>query len=109
MDSLRKEFGEIIAHLVTASKAVKIGLLSSNLKKLGVFFGEFQTFGFLLPILISCLNSNDVELKCIFFKGISEVCAVTGQRCIKPMLPCLLPEIYGKFFSENRQGANNGA
>lgn len=95
MDGLRREFGEIITQMVTASKSVKIALLSSDLKKLGAFFGEFQTFAFLLPILISCLNSNDSELKRTFFRNISQVCSAAGPICVKPILPCILPEIYG--------------
>jgi hypothetical protein len=67
-----------------------------------VFFGEFQSFGFLLPILISCLNYNDPELKRAFFRNIGGICDVTGGKCVRMILPCIMPEIYG--MREWRQG-----
>jgi hypothetical protein len=84
-----------MAHIVSASKAVKIGFISSDLKKLAIFFGEFQSFGFLFPILISYLNYNDSELKGNFFRNIGGICCVAGEKCVRMILPCILLEIYG--------------
>ena len=57
---------------------------------LALFFGRKELNDKLLPLLITCLNSNDWRLKAAFFKAIAEIGAHAGRESLEVfLLPCI--------------------
>jgi hypothetical protein len=65
-----------------------------------MFFGQEKTNDILLPLITSCLDDRNWDLKGVFFENVVGVCNVAGSNAIEFILPSLiLPEIYGYFKS----------
>jgi len=70
-----------------------------EISTLCVFFGQEQTNDVLLPLIFTCLNSKDWELKCIVFENIVGVSTVAGAEGIESwILTCIPPQIHGSCF-----------
>lgn len=89
-------------------KTVKLAVLS-DISTIALFFGQERTNDVLLPLLLSCLNERDRELKCSLLHQIIGVSAVVRADSVEVSLraldrfhihmqsfitPCILPEIY---------------
>jgi len=98
LDEIINTFKEFVEVMLSSDspKVVKKALLS-DISTLCMFFGQEKTTDILLPLITSCLDARDWELKGIFFENIVGVSTVAGAGAIESfILPSLLlPEIYG--------------
>lgn len=95
---LRTTFKEVVEKLlaVESPRSIKIALVS-KISSLADFFGQEKTNEVLLPLLISCLNARDTDLKIAFFRNIVGLSAVAGPKSMEQFIvSCVLPEIYEK-------------
>lgn len=69
-------------------------LALAQISSLCVFFGKDQTNDVLLPLIFSCLNSRDWELKCIVFENVVGVSAVAGPDHIESWILTCIPRMY---------------
>lgn len=89
---VRTAVEKVVLDLVTGARStpeVKRALLSgSNL--LAAFFGRKDVNELLLPLLITCLNSPEWQLRSAFFGAVSAVSAYAGRDSLDVfLLPCL--------------------
>ena len=72
-----------------AEKALYEVLLAQS-TQLAEFFGRDDANNFLMPLLITCLNSPSPQLRCEFFKHITGVGRVVGRAsCELVLVPCV--------------------
>ena len=65
-------------------------VLLVNSPQLAEFFGRDDANNFLMPLLITCLNSPSPQLRCEFFKHIAGVGRVVGRAsCELVLVPCV--------------------
>uniref|UniRef100_A0A6B2KWI3 non-specific serine/threonine protein kinase n=1 Tax=Arcella intermedia TaxID=1963864 RepID=A0A6B2KWI3_9EUKA len=96
MDVIRESFKDFVELMLArdSPRTVKIGILS-DLSTLCTFFGQEKTNDLILPLVISCLNDRDGEIKSVFFQNIIGICSVTDPHSVESfILPCVLEEIY---------------
>jgi len=64
--------------------------LLANSSQLAYFFGRDDTNNFLMPFLITCLNTSSPQMRCAFFNHISEVGEFLGRSsCELVLVPCI--------------------
>lgn len=64
--------------------------LLANSAQLAHFFGRDDTNDFLMPFMITCLNTSSPHLRCAFFKHIAEIGEFVGQAsCELVLVPCI--------------------
>jgi phosphoinositide-3-kinase regulatory subunit 4 len=75
------------------SSFVKTSFLK-NILKLCVFFGKKKSNDFVLPMIITFLNSKEWLLRYTFFEKITDVAIYVGPNSLKEfILPCILQGI----------------
>ena len=72
-----------------AEQALLEALLANSVQ-LAIFFGRDDTNDFLMPLLITCLNSQSPQLRSAFFRHISGVGRLVGRgSCELVLVPCI--------------------
>ena len=90
---LRDEFADMMLKLHSGSAAVKRALLS-DIAQLCIFFGRRRTNDFVLPLVITFLNSREWELRNDFFKKIVGVAVFVGPISLREfILPIMIQAI----------------
>lgn len=92
MAAVRSAVERVVLDLVTGTRSsadIKRGLLS-HAHQLGVFFGRRDINDLLLPLLITCLNAGEWQLRSSFFGAVAAVGPHTGRDSLDVfLLPCL--------------------
>jgi phosphoinositide-3-kinase regulatory subunit 4 len=92
MAAVRGAVEKVVLDLVTGTRSsadIKRGLLSHT-HQLGLFFGRKDINNVLLPLLITCLNAGEWQLRGSFFGAIAAVGPHTGRDSLDVfLLPCL--------------------
>eukprot|EP00879_Flechtneria_rotunda_P006900 GHRR01007246.1.p1 GENE.GHRR01007246.1~~GHRR01007246.1.p1 ORF type:complete len:991 (+),score=385.20 GHRR01007246.1:2403-5375(+) len=92
MAAVRGAVEKVVLELVTGTRSsadIKRGLLS-HAHQLGIFFGRRDINDLLLPLLITCLNAGEWQLRGSFFGAIASVGPHTGRDSLDVfLLPCL--------------------
>lgn len=92
MAAVRGAVEKVVLDLVTGTRSsadIKRGLLS-HANQLGLFFGRRDINDLLLPLLITCLNAGEWQLRGSFFGAIAAVGPHTGRDSLDVfLLPCL--------------------
>jgi hypothetical protein len=92
MAAVRSAVEKVVLDLVTGTRSsadIKRGLLSHT-HQLGLFFGRKDINNVLLPLLITCLNAGEWQLRGSFFGAIAAVGPHTGRDSLDVfLLPCL--------------------
>jgi phosphoinositide-3-kinase regulatory subunit 4 len=92
MVAVRSAVEKVVLDLVTGTRSsadIKRGLLSHT-HQLGLFFGRKDINNVLLPLLITCLNAAEWQLRGSFFGAIAAVGPHTGRDSLDVfLLPCL--------------------
>jgi len=92
MAAVRAAVEKVVVELVTGTRSssdIKRALLS-HAHQLGLFFGRRGINDLLLPLLITCLNATEWQLRSSFFGAIAAVGPHTGGGTLGVfLLPCL--------------------
>jgi len=92
---LRSILQDFVINMIEQPTVVRRTLLH-DVTRLCLFFGREWTAGYVLPILITCLNErDDWQLRATFFEQIPGVCAQVGPLALKQyLLPCIIEALY---------------
>lgn len=92
MAAVRGAVEKVVLDLVTGTRStadIKRALLS-HAQQLALFFGRRDINDLLLPLLITCLNAPEWQLRGAFFGAVASIGEYTGRESLDVfLLPCL--------------------
>ncbi|KAL9641455.1 hypothetical protein ABK040_013380 [Willaertia magna] len=95
LNFLQNEIGTIVLELsMDLSTVVKRALLK-NITQLCIFYGRRKTNDFVLPMIITFLNSRQWRLRYAFYEQMVGISVFVGPTSLKEfILPCLMQALY---------------
>jgi phosphoinositide-3-kinase regulatory subunit 4 len=95
LNNLHDEIGSLGLQLSMDECAIVKSALLKNILKLCTFYGRRKTNEFVLPMIITFLNSKEWRLREAFFEQIVGISVFVGPTSLKEfILPCILQALY---------------